>query len=1043
MLPHDATYDETGDAQLITQRTDEARQLARLRLQEQLREDARRGDVFQAPTRALHEQFLPTGSSVGTGRTFLRLRRRPAAADFANSSLHVDGCFPAVSMSRDILDVQSVMPTMEISTEQTTTSDRGNTWHLAPYRNGKLRPISATAEGLPVNGVAFLTKGRTFHAKKRLEPLQRGGFKIVMRPRDGMDLGREMSYKIQIQINNNQNILAVHTEVEETARALTRMHQLTLAGKSYPSYTYLAAPDDSIKGVIHDVKPGSTTQELLDFIRALITLEGRKLPSYVIYSASRQRVLPYRLPRHICARCLKEGHKADVRPTPNIRICTQCATQDPTPDHACTSKCLLCDVQRPTGDRMCQRRYNDHQSRQNNTTKRTTSRKNPSRSRARSRARQSPASESREKSQGRSQTPQKRGRTPRHRRSQTSRRQSRIAGKQGQGKKPRMKPDTPATGQGSSTAEPEQDKKPQQLERPKTHQSSETEIVLEWAKALMNMLTCITSRVDRIEQQLMSPEMELKSPTPPPAQPEDAQQTIARLQETIACLQKQLRAATEKEQIETVKRARKTDQPTRTGNSVSKNTCPDQALIKFGPAEWTNTEESLGSDHWIIEIEVAITALKNFIKRHAMTDWDGFRKTRFRVANVADDLERWVRNLQADVEKHTKHVNLTSQTPEVDSRLLHLWEAKRSLLKRWKRQRLNRKLKLRIARLEKEALEHAEQLGKNNWHQKCNELQGTLGTAKTWLLLRHLMDPSKNKSQSSHTLRKILHDFPGKNEEILRKLKDRYIGSSIETDYPDYNGEPNTENDGVQIGPTVARCFPNVAITAPVQPGRCIAARQAPVLRQKVSEMPMCCAVGCSSRYEEGKLLFRVRSSKRDVARRKQWLRKISRKNFTPSGHARLSKDLIFDLIRKCESTGLTIDAIITDMGPGNQGLWRECGITAIKLGKISVSCEHPCASRSDRELYFLADAPHILKNLRGHLVRGQHRIIPDKIVQKHNLPSTRDGTSELKLAPRLKERHLDPSHYKNMSVAWALAVKTHRTRSAIRALVKKGKMSS
>lgn len=73
----------------------------------------------------------------------------------------------------------------------------------------------------------------------------------------------------------------------------------------------------------------------------------------------------------------------------------------------------------------------------------------------------------------------------------------------------------------------------------------------------MNMLTRITSRVDRIEQQLMSPEMELKSPTPPPAQPEDAQQTIARLQETVARLQEQLRAATEKEQI--VKKARKTD----------------------------------------------------------------------------------------------------------------------------------------------------------------------------------------------------------------------------------------------------------------------------------------------------------------------------------------------------------------------------------------------------------------------------------------------------------------------------------------------------
>ncbi|KAG0414855.1 hypothetical protein HPB47_007973 [Ixodes persulcatus] len=215
------------------------------------------------------------------------------------------------------------------------------------------------------------------------------------------------------------------TKDEETARV--RVHQLTLGGKRYPSHTYLAAPDDSTMGVIHDVKPGSTTEELIDYIRvengpqiitarmlgqpssALITFEGRKLPSNVTYSASCQIVLPYRPPRSIFARCLREGHRADVCPTPNICICTQCATQNPTPDHDCARKCLLCDEQHPTGDKMCQRRYKNRQSIQDNTIKRTTSRKNRSRSQARSRARQPPARESREKSQARSQTPQQRG----------------------------------------------------------------------------------------------------------------------------------------------------------------------------------------------------------------------------------------------------------------------------------------------------------------------------------------------------------------------------------------------------------------------------------------------------------------------------------------------------------------------------------------------------------------------------------------------------------------------------------------------------------
>ncbi|KAG0420796.1 hypothetical protein HPB47_003284 [Ixodes persulcatus] len=59
-------------------------------------------------------------------------------------------------MSRDSLDEQSAMPTMKISTEQTRTNDRGNTWHLAHYRKGKLRPIPATAEGLPINGSRYV-----------------------------------------------------------------------------------------------------------------------------------------------------------------------------------------------------------------------------------------------------------------------------------------------------------------------------------------------------------------------------------------------------------------------------------------------------------------------------------------------------------------------------------------------------------------------------------------------------------------------------------------------------------------------------------------------------------------------------------------------------------------------------------------------------------------------------------------------------------------------------------------------------------------------
>ncbi|KAG0430095.1 hypothetical protein HPB47_023009 [Ixodes persulcatus] len=53
------------------------------------------------------------------------------------------------------------------------------------------------------------------------------------------------------------------------------------------------------------------------------------------------------------------------------------------------------------------------------------------------------------------------------------------------------------------------------------------------------------------------------------------------------------------------------EHPTRTGNSVTRDTCPDLALIKFTAEDWNNMEESLGSDHSIVEIEVSLIPRKD------------------------------------------------------------------------------------------------------------------------------------------------------------------------------------------------------------------------------------------------------------------------------------------------------------------------------------------------------------------------------------------------------------------------------------------------
>lgn len=109
--------------------------------------------------------------------------------------------------------------------------------------------------------------------------------------------------------------------------------------------------------------------------------------------------------------------------------------------------------------------------------------------------------------------------------------------------------------------------------------------------------------------------------------------------------------------------------------------------------------------------------------------------------------------------------------------------------------------------------------------------------------------------------------------------------------------------------------------------------------------------------------------------------------------------------------------------------------VLSTQHGKTSVSCVHPCANGPDQQLYFIADAPHVLKNLRGHLVRGQLIFIPDKIMKRNKLQTPevslsyvrevaqKDGTSALKLVSHLKDKHRDPNHNENNCVSSALAV--------------------
>ncbi|KAH9363443.1 hypothetical protein HPB48_006021 [Haemaphysalis longicornis] len=182
-----------------------------------------------------------------------------------------------------------------------------------------------------------------------------------------------------------------------------------------------------------------------------------------------------------------------------------------------------------------------------------------------------------------------------------------------------------------------------------------------------------------------------------------------------------------------------------------------------------------------------------------------------------------------------------------------------------------------------------------------------------------------------------------------------------------------------------------------------------------------------------------------------RWKQTVAYEFTGNSFSAAAAKKVIVTILTECEKMGLVVDAIVSDMGGGNQGLWKEFGIVVGRYSKHAVSCPHPCDQ--SRKLYFMADVPHLLKNLRNYLPYGQAIFLPDDIVKKHRLPSAEvnlsyveklvmeDSKLNLKLAPHLKEACLGQGHFEKMKAGLAFSLFNHDTAAGLRNLVQIGKL--
>lgn len=133
--------------------------------------------------------------------------------------------------------------------------------------------------------------------------------------------------------------------------------------------------------------------------------------------------------------------------------------------------------------------------------------------------------------------------------------------------------------------------------------------------------------------------------------------------------------------------------------------------------------------------------------------------------------------------------------------------------------------------------------------------------------------------------------------------------------------------------------------------------------------------------------------------------------------------------MKKCFDLGLDVIAVTTDMGPGNRGMWKHFGVNAGKYGVVQNSIASP--NDQIERIVFLADVPHVVKNLNGHLVRGQTITLPKETVDKYHLTSAKISIEPVarliefqenktyKIAPDLKKELLSPGQFDKMKVRY------------------------
>ncbi|XP_075738402.1 uncharacterized protein LOC142783232 [Rhipicephalus microplus] len=211
---------------------------------------------------------------------------------------------------------------------------------------------------------------RTEKASRMLK-LPAGDYKIVIRPRGGLRLAAlgptditrgiheaaatppEVRHFDVICRSKTQNIMIVSPPDADRADQYRKIEEILMRGKENEVAAYKAAPEDTAKGIIKGIPleetPGSiraglvternhsiiTAKRLGNTTTVIELFSGNKVPSSVCYDGVKIPCTLYRKQTDYCKQCNRLGHRSDVCPNPQDKLCAGCGIRNSKDDHRC------------------------------------------------------------------------------------------------------------------------------------------------------------------------------------------------------------------------------------------------------------------------------------------------------------------------------------------------------------------------------------------------------------------------------------------------------------------------------------------------------------------------------------------------------------------------------------------------------------------------------------------------------------------------------------------------------------------------------------